>query len=114
MRNLTSNEYYNLIIAIDATQKHNVLTIPLGEYASCICHQAQTCTYGICTGTHSGTHFVRLLEDQTFNVLSAYTLDPYERGLSIVSCLFTADSNEYYCVGTEYVFPEEEDTEHVS
>jgi len=53
------------------------------------------------------THFVHLIDNQTFEVLSSYQLDTYENGCSILSCSFTDDNNAYYCVGIAYVLPEE-------
>nr|VDC94349.1 unnamed protein product [Brassica oleracea] len=90
---------------IDPTQKHRIRTIPLGEFARCICHQTQTSTYGVCTTQNSEMNFVRLLEAETFKVLSAYQLRALESGESIASCLFTGDNKEYYCVGTKSVLP---------
>jgi hypothetical protein len=55
----------------------------------------------------SETHYIRLLDHQTFEFLSTYPLDQYECGCSIISCSFTDDNNVYYCVGTAYVLPEE-------
>lgn len=52
-------------------------------------------------------HFVRLLDGQSFEIISTYPLDTYECGCSILSCSFSDDSNVYYCVGTAYVLPEE-------
>ncbi|KAG5515910.1 hypothetical protein RHGRI_036826 [Rhododendron griersonianum] len=52
-------------------------------------------------------HFIRLLDDQTFEFISTYALDQYEYACSILSCSFSDDGNVYYCVGTAYVMPEE-------
>ncbi|KAI4297447.1 hypothetical protein L6164_037338 [Bauhinia variegata] len=52
-------------------------------------------------------HFVRLLDDQTFEFISTYPLDTFEYGCSVLSCSFSDDNNVYYCVGTAYVLPEE-------
>lgn len=52
-------------------------------------------------------HFVRLLDDQTFEFVSTYPLDQFECGCSVLSCSFSDDTNVYYCVGTAYVMPEE-------
>ncbi|KAK7292116.1 hypothetical protein RIF29_07825 [Crotalaria pallida] len=58
-------------------------------------------------------HFVRLLDDQTFDFISTYPLDTYEYGCFIISCSFSDDNNVYYCVGTAYVLPgENESTKH--
>jgi DNA damage-binding protein 1 len=55
----------------------------------------------------SEMHFIRLLDDQTFEFISTYPLDTYEYACSILSCSFSDDNNVYYCVGTAYVLPEE-------
>lgn len=57
----------------------------------------------------SETHFVRLLDHQTFGVLSTHTLDAFECGCSIISSSFSGDDNFYYCVGTAYVLPMEDE-----
>jgi len=105
---------------IDDIQKLHIRTIPLGEHARRICHQEQTRTFGICSlGNQSNSeesemHFVRLLDDQTFEFMSTYPLDSFEYGCSILSCSFTEDKNVYYCVGTAYVLPEENEPTKVS
>lgn len=100
--------------SIDDIQKLHIRAIPLGEHARRICHQEQSRTFAICCVKYSLTnmeetesHFVRLLDDQTFEIISSYALDTYENGCSILSCSFTDDNNAYYCVGTAYVLPEE-------
>ncbi|OVA12038.1 Cleavage/polyadenylation specificity factor [Macleaya cordata] len=99
---------------IDDIQKLHIRSIPLGEHAKRICHQEQSRTFAICSMKYFQTstdesemHFVRLLDDQTFDFISTYPLDTYEFGCSILSCSFADDSNVYYCVGTAYVLPEE-------
>lgn len=99
---------------IDDIQKLHIRSIPLGEHARRICHQEQTRTFAICSlkynqasAEDSEMHFIRLLDDQTFDIVSTYALDTYECGCSILSCSFSDDSNVYYCVGTAYVLPEE-------
>ncbi|XP_076940007.1 DNA damage-binding protein 1-like [Bidens hawaiensis] len=99
---------------IDDIQKLHIRSIPLGEHARRICHQETSRTFAICSLKYnqSGTedsemHFVRLLDDQTFDVKSSYALDQFEYGCSILSCSFSDDNNAYYCVGTAYVMPEE-------
>ncbi|XP_010434237.1 PREDICTED: DNA damage-binding protein 1b [Camelina sativa] len=98
---------------IDAIQKLHIRTIPIGEHARRICHQEQTRTFAICclrnqpSAEESEMHFVRLLDAQSFEFLSTYPLDAFEYGCSILSCSFTDDKNVYYCVGTAYVLPEE-------
>ncbi|KAG6404983.1 hypothetical protein SASPL_132562 [Salvia splendens] len=99
---------------IDDIQKLHIRSIPLGEHARRICHQEQTRTFAICSlkynqsaADDSEMHFVRLLDDQTFDFISTYPLDQFECGCSVLSCSFSDDSNVYYCVGTAYVMPEE-------
>ncbi|KAJ1386149.1 WD40/YVTN repeat-like-containing domain superfamily [Sesbania bispinosa] len=99
---------------IDDIQKLHIRSIPLGEHARRICHQEQSRTFAICSLKYNPTsaeesemHFVRLLDDQTFEFISTYPLDTYEYGCFIISCSFSDDNNVYYCVGTAYVLPEE-------
>ncbi|CAL5412555.1 unnamed protein product [Camellia sinensis] len=99
---------------IDDIQKLHIRSIPLGEHARRICHQEQTRTFAICSMKYNQSnteeaemHFIRLLDDQTFEFISTYPLDQYEYGCSILSCSFSDDNNVYYCVGTAYVMPEE-------
>ncbi|KAK3137829.1 hypothetical protein QOZ80_5AG0361010 [Eleusine coracana subsp. coracana] len=99
---------------IDDIQKLHIRTIPLNEQARRICHQEQSRTLAFCSFKYnqtsmeeSETHFIRLLDHQTFEFLSTYPLDQYECGCSIISCSFSDDTNVYYCVGTAYVLPEE-------
>ncbi|KAK9153316.1 hypothetical protein Sjap_000796 [Stephania japonica] len=99
---------------IDDIQKLHIRTIPLGEHARRICHQEQSRTFAICSVKYpqssnedSEMHYIRLLDDQTFEFISTYNLDTYEHGCSVLSCSFADDSNVYYCVGTAYVLPEE-------
>ncbi|GKC46407.1 DNA damage-binding protein 1, partial [Tanacetum coccineum] len=81
---------------IDDIQKLHIRSIPLGEHARRICHQEQSRTFAICS-----------LKYKTFDFISSYSLDQFEYGCSILSCSFSDDNNAYYCVGTAYVMPEE-------
>ncbi|KAL0398278.1 UNVERIFIED_CONTAM: DNA damage-binding protein 1 [Sesamum radiatum] len=99
---------------IDDIQKLHIRSIPLEEHARRICHQEQTRTFAICSLKYNQSsaedcemHFIRLLDDQTFEFISTYPLDQFECGCSILSCSFSDDNNVYYCVGTAYVMPEE-------
>ncbi|AQK92546.1 DNA damage-binding protein 1a [Zea mays] len=98
---------------IDDIQKLHIRTIPLNEQARRICHQEQSKTLAFCSFKYnqsveeSETHLIRLLDHQTFESLCVYPLDQYECGCSIISCSFVDDNNVYYCVGTAYVIPEE-------
>eukprot|EP00250_Pteridium_aquilinum_P005894 c15914_g1_i1 orf=464-3730(-) len=98
---------------IDDIQKLHIRTVPLNEHARRICHQESSRTFAICSAKYMSnmedmeTHFVRLLDDQTFENMASFQLDAYENGCSIMSCSFTDDNNVYYCVGTAYAIPEE-------
>jgi len=101
---------------IDDIQKLHIRTVPLGEHPRRIAHQESSHTFAICSAKYSPTgsngedmenHFVRLIEDQTFEINSSFALDPYENGCSIITCSFSDDPNVYYCVGTAYALPEE-------
>lgn len=106
---------------IDDIQKLHIRSIPLGEHARRICHQEQTRTFAICSLKYNQSssteeaemHFIRLLDDQTFEFISTYALDQYEYACSILSCSFSDDGNVYYCVGTAYVMPEENEPSKV-
>lgn len=106
---------------IDDIQKLHIRTIPLGEHARRICHQEKTRTFALCSLQYNQPsaedhemHFIRLLDDQTFDFISTYPLDQFEWGCSILSCSFSDDSNVYYCVGTAYVMPEENEPTKVT
>ncbi|EEC79792.1 hypothetical protein OsI_21216 [Oryza sativa Indica Group] len=98
---------------IDDIQKLHIRTIPLNEQhvAFAIRNVQDTSVLQLqhnqTSIEESETHFVRLLDHQTFEFLSIYQLDQYEHGCSIISCSFSDDNNVYYCVGTAYVLPEE-------
>ncbi|CAH9076420.1 unnamed protein product [Cuscuta epithymum] len=99
---------------IDDIQKLHIRSIPLGEHARRICHQEGTRTFAICclkynqsNAEDTEVHFIRLLDDQTFEIISTYPLDQFECGCSVLSCSFSDDNTAYYCVGTAYVIPEE-------
>ncbi|KAM6551938.1 hypothetical protein CsatB_001746 [Cannabis sativa] len=101
---------------IDDIQKLHIRSILLGEHARRICHQEHSRTFAICSVKYnqsaaaaddSEMHFVRLLDDQTFDFISTYPLDTFEYGCSVLSCSFSDDNTVYYCIGTAYVLPEE-------
>ncbi|KAK1256749.1 DNA damage-binding protein 1a [Acorus gramineus] len=96
---------------IDDIQKLHIHTVPLGEHARRISYQEQSQTLAVCSfqsdTDENEMHFVRLFDDQTFEMMSVYELETYECGCSIVSCSFTDVANTYYCVGTAFALPEE-------
>ncbi|KAF4398471.1 hypothetical protein G4B88_025450 [Cannabis sativa] len=96
---------------IDDIQKLHIRSILLGEHARRICHQEHSRTFAICSVKYnqsaaaaddSEMHFVRLLDDQTFDFISTYPLDTFEYGCSVLSCSFSDDNTVYYCIGTAY------------
>jgi len=52
-------------------------------------------------------HYVRLLNNHTFECLNTYQLDANEIGNAICCMSFEGDDTEYIVVGTGYVLPEE-------
>lgn len=102
---------------IDDIQKLHIQTFHLNEWARRITHNAQSHTLGVLTVTFavddSGEEvdqgFVRLFDDQTFELLHSYRLDPFETPCSITCCSFTGDAanTSYLVVGTAYVHDEE-------
>ena len=106
---------------IDDIQKLHIRSIPLGEHARRICHQEHSRTFALCSVKYNQSsaedtemHIIRLLDDQTFEFISSYSLDQFEYGCSILSCSFSDDNNVYYCVGTAYVMPEENEPSKVN
>ena len=55
----------------------------------------------------AGRDTVRLMDDQTFETMDAFSLDPSEVGCSVCTISFADDPAEYFAVGTAYVLPEE-------
>eukprot|EP01114_Cavostelium_apophysatum_P022802 TRINITY_DN8377_c0_g1_i1.p1 TRINITY_DN8377_c0_g1~~TRINITY_DN8377_c0_g1_i1.p1 ORF type:complete len:965 (-),score=280.18 TRINITY_DN8377_c0_g1_i1:487-3381(-) len=99
---------------IDDIQKLHIRTVPLGgEMARRVAHQESSGTFAILTMKTNGNEaqesgFVRILDDQTFEVTSSFPLDANEHPGSIVSCGFGEESGrEYFVVGTAYVYPDE-------
>ncbi|KAM3237195.1 hypothetical protein P3L10_012224 [Capsicum annuum] len=98
------------ICTIDEKQKlHIIHSEHLGEYVRYISHQEQSRIIAICSITYEGGNqtdrLVRLFDDQRFQRKSTYIFDQFEYGCSILSCSFSDDNNVYYCVGTAYVMP---------
>ncbi|TDH74292.1 uncharacterized protein CCR75_001185 [Bremia lactucae] len=112
-----SSEDELLIGTVDDIQKLHIQTFPLHEWARRIAHDSESHTLGVLTVTftidESGEEvdqgFVRLFDDQTFEVLHSYRLDPFETPCSVVVCPFATDagSASYLVVGTAYIHEEE-------
>ncbi|KNC96412.1 uncharacterized protein SPPG_09532 [Spizellomyces punctatus DAOM BR117] len=103
---------------VEAIEKLHIKKIPLGETARRITHQEKSGTFGVLTlrivqneetGDEEETGYLKLLDDQSFEVLDQFAMDTFENVQSIVSTEFTGDQKTYYCVGTAYVLPQEDE-----
>ncbi|KAI9905788.1 hypothetical protein PsorP6_013830 [Peronosclerospora sorghi] len=112
-----SSEAELTIGMVDDIQKLHIQTFHLNEWARRIAHNAESHTLGVLTvnftidetGEEVDQGFVRLIDDQTFDVLHSYRLDPFETPCSVVVCPFAGDASNtsYFVVGTAYVHEEE-------
>ncbi|DAZ92907.1 TPA: LOW QUALITY PROTEIN: hypothetical protein N0F65_013069, partial [Lagenidium giganteum] len=102
---------------VDDIQKLHIQTVHLNEWARRIAHDPQSHTLGVLTSKFSVDEngeevehaYVRLFDDQTFELLNSYRLDPFEAVGAIISTSFAGDSSNttYFVVGTAYVHDEE-------
>lgn len=102
---------------VDDIQKLHIQTFHLNEWARRIAHNGQSHTLGVLTvnfsvddnGDEVDQGFVRLIDDQTFEVLNSYRLDPFETPCSIIVTPLAGDSSNasYFVIGTAYVHQEE-------
>lgn len=102
---------------VDDIQKLHIQTFHLNEWARRIAHDPESHTLGVLTvnftvddtGEEVDQGYVRLFDDQTFEVLHSYRLDPFETPCSVVVCPFAGDSvsASYFVVGTAYIHEEE-------
>eukprot|EP00003_Mantamonas_plastica_P022436 TRINITY_DN380_c1_g1_i2.p1 TRINITY_DN380_c1_g1~~TRINITY_DN380_c1_g1_i2.p1 ORF type:complete len:1241 (+),score=459.79 TRINITY_DN380_c1_g1_i2:225-3725(+) len=114
---VTTEEEGLIIGSIDDIQKLHIQTIHLEEMPRRICHQRSSNTFAVLTvhfnvdsneETDHETSYVKLLDDQTFDILHDYQLDSFESACSVISGRFGEDEREYFVVGTAYVLPKEE------
>ncbi|KAF0690909.1 hypothetical protein As57867_017711, partial [Aphanomyces stellatus] len=101
---------------IDNIQKLHVQSVPLQEWPRRLAHDPQSHTLAVCTVkyTMDDNHmeeievgYVRLIDDQSFDTLHSFRLDPMETACSIVCLTFDGHTPPYYVVGTAYVHEEE-------
>jgi len=99
---------------IDEIQKLHIRTVPLGEQPRRIVHQEASRSFGLITiradlqlGEAEETCFLRLVDDQTFEIVDSFKMGTFEMGCSIISCTLGDDPNAYFVVGTAYALPEE-------
>eukprot|EP01133_Synstelium_polycarpum_P003413 gene3413-3876_t len=112
-----ANDTSLTIGTIDEIQKLHIRTIPLnGEMARRIVHWEENNCYAIITmrrGRSAGAdgeaseekNFIRLINDQTFEMIGQYQLGQYECGWSITTCKFNGDDTTYLVVGTDSLSP---------
>eukprot|EP01126_Amoeba_proteus_P030505 TRINITY_DN3014_c0_g1_i10.p1 TRINITY_DN3014_c0_g1~~TRINITY_DN3014_c0_g1_i10.p1 ORF type:complete len:1099 (-),score=193.96 TRINITY_DN3014_c0_g1_i10:112-3408(-) len=110
---------------IDEIQKLHIQTIPLGEMARRIQYHPQLKSYCVTTlkskwddnGEEQEEHWIRLFNDQTFEIQDSYCLQPNEDSCSIMTTCFhpmtpskdNYDKKFYFVVGTAYVLPNEDE-----
>jgi DNA damage-binding protein 1 len=100
---------------IDEIQKLHIRTVPLGEMPRRIAHQESTRTFGLVTikyavdenGEEVETNYVKILDDQTFEILDRFKLDTYENACSLINMQFSNDNEHYLVVGTAFAYPNE-------
>ncbi len=104
-----------VIGTIDEIQKLHIRTVPLGEMPRRIAHNEALRAFVVLTqktavdanGDEVTHDFVRLIDDQTFEVLASHPLEVNESGCSAVQCQFLDDAAPYFVVGTATVLPTE-------
>jgi DNA damage-binding protein 1 len=110
---------------INDIQRLHIRTVPLHEHPRRICHQPQSRTFGVLTLLRGDTvlgnvpadaaadfeesYYLRVYDEQTFEVLDFSELDQYETALSIISTVFDgpADGPAFLVVGTAMTLPGE-------
>lgn len=98
--------------SIENIQKLHVRTIPLGEMPRRICHQESSRVFGVVTqridlneSTYEETEqsFLRIFDDQTFDMIDFYTFPASQQVWSITSVTFSGSSVEYIAVGVAVI-----------
>lgn len=115
-----ANESTLTIGAVDNIQKLHIKTISLNssnssssyqcEYVRRIAHQKSTGTLlviSVLASEISEKSLLRLLDDQTFEIISTYELPESECGFSIINSTLNNSSQEYFIVGTGIILSDE-------
>ncbi|CAL5227828.1 g10856 [Coccomyxa viridis] len=111
-----SKEASMSIGSIDEIQKLHIRTVPLGEQPRRLAHQEPSRTFAVLTSPTqgptgvddmAGSDTVRLVDDQTFEMLDRFGLEPMELGVSLASMAFAEDDRTYYVIGTAFTEPDE-------
>lgn len=99
---------------IDDIQKLHIKTVPLGEMPKSIAHQPSSNTYVVTTikthieqGEEVQTAYIRLIDDQTFEIIDSFQFKRNEESRAVITCTFT-DDNNYFVVGSTFLNPDEE------
>ncbi|GAX83262.1 hypothetical protein CEUSTIGMA_g10688.t1 [Chlamydomonas eustigma] len=82
---------------VEEIQKLHVRTVPLREQPRRIVHQDSNKIFGLITiagnSVDEEAGFIKVVDDQTFDILAVYPLDPSEMGCSIASVSFGGGEN---------------------
>lgn len=77
-------------------------------HANCVQRSRRVSITGHIAGEKPTSYF-RIFDDETFEVKDSVMLDVNESGCSVASVKFADDPNAYFCIGTAYVLPMEEE-----
>ena len=104
---------------VDDIQKLHIRTIPLQEQPRRICHQPETRVFAVLTmmaseedrDSYEEVYYLRVYDDQTFEVLDSVELEPHETGCSLISTSFLEQDGDasYFVVGTAFCLPGEQE-----
>ncbi|TPX39150.1 hypothetical protein SeLEV6574_g07407 [Synchytrium endobioticum] len=100
---------------VDEVQKLHIRTIPLGEFARRITHENSHRVFGILTtrievddgGMEAERSFLKILDDQTFDLIDTFELQQFEMPESITIVSFINDPQPTFAVGTAFAVPTE-------
>ncbi|KAJ3088710.1 DNA damage-binding protein 1a, partial [Quaeritorhiza haematococci] len=98
--------------SIDEIQKLHMVTIKLGELPRRIAYQEQSRSFGVLTCKvveDEEVSFLKLIDDQTYEVLDTYSFKPFECVQAIISTTLPGDNSACYVVGTAFAFPLEDE-----
>lgn len=107
-----ASEEFLSIGTIDEIQKLHIRTIALNETPRRISHQPSTNNFLIITVKTNQSEengFVKLMDDQTFEITDCFDLKKSELPCSTISCSFLEDDSPYFVVGTSFIYPTETD-----
>lgn len=96
---------------VDEIQKLHIRTVELRETPRRICHHEPSAHFGLLTtmitAEEEEVNWVRLLHEQTFEVVDSHRLETNEMGCSIIACSLEDDPQTYIVVGTTFADPQE-------